>query len=136
VSAGHLLATCAYVAGLWALSALGAANAADEPCQFLLTRQSPVGGCDIPSGSPAAMALPVRPRANLAGVPVNLRIAVQTDSGESRMLPPVSLFPADQEGRFLLRLPTRASRLIVTLIDGPGQLAVDIGPVTWLPVLP
>jgi hypothetical protein len=136
VSAGHTLAGCGYVAGLWALSAFGAANAADEPCQFSLTRQSPVGGCDIPSSAPAAMVLPVRPRANPAGVPVNLRIAVLTKSGESAMLPPVSLFPADQEGRFLLRLPMRASRLIFTLIDGPGQLAVDVGPVSWLLVLP
>ena len=52
------------------------------------------------------------------------------------MLPPVSLFPSDQEGRFLMRLPVRAIRLIVTLIDGPGELAVDVGPVTWLPEVP
>jgi hypothetical protein len=80
--------------------------------------------------------LPVRPRANPRRAPVNLRVSVHTNSGESTNLPPVSLFPPNQEGRFLMRLPVGASRLIVTLIDGPGELAVDVGPVTWLPEVP
>jgi hypothetical protein len=136
VSAGRIVAVLLYAAGVWTSQIMSAANVGDGPCELSLTRQSPIGECDIPTGSPAAMAMPVRPRANLTRVPVGLRIAVQTDSGENTVLPPVSLFPADQEGRFLMRLPAQARRLIITLMDGPGQLAVDVGPITWLPVAP
>jgi hypothetical protein len=119
----------AAVAGAALLATAGVLSA--PPCDLTLTRQAPSGACALPPGVPVLAEVRVTPLDNAAHVPVNLRIAFEPTAGPQKPLAPVSLYPADRAGTFLVRLPRDPGSLVFTLIADPRPLSVRVGPIVW-----
>lgn len=112
-------------------AALVALAAFAAPCALVLTRQAPAGECEVPSAAVAVAQVEVTPLNNSSHVPVNIRIAFAPTAGPTRPLAPISLYPADRAGSFLVPLPRKSGRLVFTLIPDPRPLSVRIGPISW-----
>lgn len=119
----------------WLLVAAGLLTSGAEPadCTVTLSTAAPRATCPLLAPEPLLATVPVEPLENSEQRSVDIRISVLPAKGAEVVVQSVSLYPVDHPARFVVRLPpvTPPARLVLTLLTGPGRLAVRIGPVGY-----
>jgi hypothetical protein len=122
-----------------------------EYCSVALSLREPKASCGlapvVASGIPVVVSLPLKTVDNPANIGFSIAVSVQSPGSETVRIGSVGLYPADQPGKFVLRVNTALKKLqrtgdalsqaqlVLELKVAPqskaDRLAVEIGPLQW-----